>query len=103
MVRRESSTCLFCAINKQLRTSRQLVQELGREPTCEEIAQRMEVTVEEVGRNKKIAQQPLSFETPIGETGELHLSDFIEDNAVVSASDAAVSRSADESSLGPME
>jgi RNA polymerase primary sigma factor len=81
---------MFEAINKQIRASRQLVQELGREPTSEEIARRMEVTVEKVRRNKKIAQQPVSFETPIGEDEESHLGDFIEDKAVVSPSDAAI-------------
>lgn len=81
---------MFEAINKQLRTSRQLVQELGREPTSEEIAQRMEVPVEKVRGNKKIAQQPVSFETPIGEGDDSHLRDFIEDKAVVSPSDAAI-------------
>jgi RNA polymerase primary sigma factor len=81
---------MFEAINKQLRTSRQLVQELGREPTSEEIAQRMEIAVEKVRTNKKIAQQPLSFETPIGEDDEAHLGDFLEDKANVSPSDAAI-------------
>jgi RNA polymerase primary sigma factor len=81
---------MFEAINKQIRVSRQLVQELGREPTHEEIAQRMEVTVETVRANKKIAQQPMSLETPIGEEEESHLGDFIEDKAVVSPSGAAI-------------
>ena len=83
---------MFEAINKQVRTSRQLVQELGREPTSEEIAQRMEVPVEKVRSNKKVAQQPMSFETPIGDGDESHLGDFIEDKGVVSPSDAAISR-----------
>jgi len=81
---------MFEAINKQIRTSRQLVQELGREPSSEEIAKRMEIAVEKVRSNKKIAQQPVSFETPIGEDEESRLGDFIEDRAVVSPSDAAV-------------
>jgi len=81
---------MFEAINKQIRTSRQLVQELGREPSSEEIAKRMEVAVEKVRSNKKIAQQPVSFETPIGEDEESRLGDFIEDRGVVSPSDAAV-------------
>ena len=81
---------MFEAINKQIRTSRQLVQELGREPTSEEIAKRMDVAVEKVRRNRKIAQQPISFETPIGEDEDAHLGDFIEDKAVVSPSDAAI-------------
>ena len=83
---------MFEAINKQIRASRQLVQELGREPTSEEIAQRLDVAVEKVRANKKIAQQPMSFETPIGEEEESHLGDFIEDTGVVSPSDAAISR-----------
>jgi len=83
---------MFEAINKQVRTSRQLVQELGREPTAEEIAKRMDVAVEKVRANKRIAQQPVSFETPIGEEEESHLGDFIEDTGVVSPSDAAISR-----------
>ncbi len=77
-------------INKQYRTSQQLVQELGREPTSEEIASRMEIPVDAVRKTKKIAQQPLSFETPIGEDQETHLSDFVEDKGVVSPSDAAI-------------
>jgi RNA polymerase primary sigma factor len=81
---------MFEAINKQIRTSRQLVQELGREPTSEEIAQRMEVSVEKVRGNKKIAQRPVSFEAPIGEDEESRLGDFIEDQHVVSPSDAAI-------------
>ena len=78
-------------INKLIRTSRQLVQELGREPTSEEIAKRMDIPVDKVRRTKKIAQQPISLETPIGEEEDSHLGDFIEDKAVVSPSDAAIS------------
>ena len=78
-------------INKLVRTSRQLVQELGREPTSEEIAKRMDLPVDKVRRAKKIAQQPISLETPIGEEEGSHLGDFIEDKAVVSPSDAAIS------------
>ena len=77
-------------INKQARTSRQLVQELGREPTSEEIARRMDLPVDTVCKTKKIAQQPMSFETPIGEDEESHLGDFVEDKGVVSPSDAAI-------------
>jgi len=77
-------------INKLFRTSRQLVQELGREPTSEEIAKRMDIPVEKVRRTKKIAQQPMSLETPIGEEEDSHLGDFIEDKAVVSPSDAVI-------------
>jgi RNA polymerase primary sigma factor len=78
------------SINKQVRTSQQLLQEIGREPTSEEIAKRMDIPVEAVRRTKKIAQQPLSFETPIGEEDEAHLGDFIEDKNVESPSDAAI-------------
>jgi RNA polymerase primary sigma factor len=78
-------------INKQVRTSRQLVQEFGREPTSEEIAKRMEISVEMVVKTKKIAQQPISFETPIGEEEETHLGDFIEDKGAVSPADAVIS------------
>jgi RNA polymerase primary sigma factor len=77
-------------INKQARTSRQLVQELGREPTSEEIARRMDLSLDAVCKTKKIAQQPVSFETPIGEDEESHLGDFVEDKGVVSPSDAAI-------------
>jgi RNA polymerase primary sigma factor len=79
------------SINKQVRTSQQLLQELGREPTSEEIAKRMDISVEAVRRTKKIAQQPLSFETPIGEEDEAHLGDFIEDKNIESPADAAIS------------
>lgn len=77
-------------INQQVRTSQRLVQELGREPTSEEIAKRMDIPVDLVRRTKKIAQQPLSFETPIGEDQDTHLGDLVEDKAVVSPSDAAI-------------
>jgi RNA polymerase primary sigma factor len=77
-------------INKQVRTSQQLVQELGREPTSEEIAKRMDIPVDAVRKTKKIAQLPMSFETPLGDEGESHLGDFIEDKAVLSPSDAAI-------------
>ena len=77
-------------INQQVRTSQRLVQELGREPTSEEIAARMDLPVDVVRRTKKIAQQPLSFETPIGEDQETHLGDLVEDKGVASPSDAAI-------------
>jgi len=77
-------------INKQARTSQQLVQELGREPSSEEIAKRMDIPVDTVRRTKKIAQLPMSFETPVGDEGDSHLGDFIEDKAVLSPSDAAI-------------
>ena len=69
-------------INKLVRTSRQLVQELGREPTSEEIAKRMDIPVSKVRKILKIAQEPISLETPIGEEEDSHLGDFIEDKAV---------------------
>jgi RNA polymerase primary sigma factor len=81
---------MFGAINKQIRTSRQLVQELGREPTSEELAQRLEVNVEMVCTTKKVAQQPMSLGTPIGKDGESDLGDIIEDKAYVSPSDAVI-------------
>jgi RNA polymerase primary sigma factor len=78
-------------INKLVRTQRQLVQELGREPTSEEIAQRMEIPVDKVRKTRKIAQQPISVETPIGEDEDSHLGDFIEDKTAVSPSEAVLS------------
>ena len=68
-------------INKLIRTSRQLVQELGREPTSEEIAKRMDIPVAKVKKVLKIAQEPISLETPIGEEEDSHLGDFIEDRS----------------------
>ena len=80
-------------INKLVRTSRQLVQELGREPTSEEIAKRMDIPVAKVRKILKIAQEPISLKTPIGEEEDSHLGDFIEDKAVVSPSDAVINLS----------
>ena len=77
-------------INKLIRTSRQLVQELGREPTSEEIAKRMDIPVAKVRKVLKIAQEPISLETPIGEEEDSHLGDFIEDRGVVSPADAVI-------------
>jgi len=77
-------------INKLIRTSRQLVQELGREPTPEEIAAKMDVPVEKVRKVLKIAQEPISLETPIGEEEDSHLGDFIEDKQVVSPVDSII-------------
>jgi len=77
-------------INKLARCTRQLVQELGREPTSEELARRMDTTVERVRSARKIAQTPMSFETPIGEEEDAHLGDFIEDKTVASPSEAAI-------------
>jgi RNA polymerase primary sigma factor len=80
-------------INKLARCTRQLVQELGREPTSEELAKRLDITVEKVRQTRKIAQTPISFETPIGEEQDSHLGDFIEDKAVISPSEAAMNLS----------
>ncbi|MDD5542440.1 MAG: RNA polymerase sigma factor RpoD [Acidobacteriia bacterium] len=77
-------------INQQFRTRRQLAQELGYEPTSEEIAKRLNIPVDSVRKTKKIAQYPVSFETPIGEGEETHLGDFVEDKRVVSPLDAAI-------------
>ena len=77
-------------INKLARCSRQLVQELGREPSCEELAKRLDVTVEKVRHARKIAQTPISFETPIGEEGDSHLGDFIEDKTSASPAETAI-------------
>lgn len=76
-------------INKLVRVSRQLLQELGREPTPEEIAQVMDLSVEKVREIMKIAQEPVSLETPIGEEDDSHLGDFIEDQEALAPSDAA--------------
>jgi RNA polymerase primary sigma factor len=73
-----------------VRTQRQLVQELGREPTSEEIAKRMDIPVAKVRKILKIAQEPISLETPIGEEEDSHLGDFIEDRGVVSPADAVI-------------
>ena len=77
-------------INKLIRTSRALVQELGREPTSEEIARRMDIPVSKVRKVLKIAQEPISLETPIGEEEDSHLGDFIEDRTAVSPSEAVI-------------
>ncbi|HLC43364.1 MAG TPA: RNA polymerase sigma factor RpoD [Methylomirabilota bacterium] len=80
-------------INKLIRTSRQLVQELGREPTPEEIGVKMDVPVEKVRKVLKIAQEPISLETPIGEEEDSHLGDFIEDKQVVSPVESIITLS----------
>lgn len=77
-------------INKLIRTSRQLVQENGREPSPEEIAERMQLPLEKVRKVLKIAKEPISLETPIGEEEDSHLGDFIEDKAVVSPIEAVI-------------
>ncbi len=76
-------------INRMIRTSRQLVQELGREPTTEEIAARMNLPVERVEEIRQISQEPVSLETPIGEEEDSHLGDFIQDDNVVVPADRA--------------
>ncbi|MBR6230939.1 MAG: RNA polymerase sigma factor RpoD [Lachnospiraceae bacterium] len=76
-------------INKLIRVSRQLLQDLGREPTPEEIAEKMDLSVERVREILKISQEPVSLETPIGEEEDSHLGDFIQDDNVPSPADAA--------------
>ncbi len=75
-------------INKLIRTSRLLVQELGREPTSEEIAKRMDIPVSKVRKVLKIAQEPISLETPIGEEEDSHLGDFIEDKSILNPAES---------------
>ncbi len=77
-------------INKLIRTSRYLVQEIGREPTPEEIAEKMDIPIEKVRKVLKIAKEPISLETPIGEEEDSHLGDFIEDKSVVSPLEAVI-------------
>ena len=77
-------------INKLIRTSRYLVQEMGKEPSPEEIAEKMEIPIEKVRRVLKIAKEPISLETPIGEEEDSHLGDFIEDKKFSIPSDAAI-------------
>jgi len=96
-------------INKLIRTSRYLVQEIGREPTPEEIAEKMETPLDKVRKVLKIAKEPISLETPIGEEEDSHLGDFIEDKAVISPQEAVISANLSEqtrrvlSSLTPRE
>jgi RNA polymerase primary sigma factor len=78
-------------INKLIRTSRSLVQELGREPSSEEIARKMDIPVSKVRKVLKIAQEPISLETPIGEEEDSHLGDFIEDRTIANPADAVIS------------
>ena len=75
-------------INKLIRTSRALVQELGREPTSEEIAKKMDIPVSKVRKVLKIAQEPISLETPIGEEEDSHLGDFIEDRSILNPAES---------------
>jgi RNA polymerase primary sigma factor len=83
-------------INKLVRTSRQLVQELGREPNPDEIADRMDMPVDKVHKVLKIAKEPISLETPIGEEEDSHLGDLIEDKSLIAPNDAVVSISLSE-------
>jgi len=83
-------------INKLIRTSRYLVQEIGREPTPEEIADKMELPLDKVRKVLKIAKEPISLETPIGEEEDSHLGDFIEDKAITSPSEAVLNMSLSE-------
>ncbi len=87
-------------INKLIRTSRQLVQEYGREPTSEEIAKRMDLPVQKVRKVLKIAQEPISLETPIGEEEDSHLGDFIEDRGIVSPAEAVINLNLKEQTEG---
>ncbi|MEC7948052.1 MAG: RNA polymerase sigma factor RpoD [Myxococcota bacterium] len=84
-------------INKLVRTQRHLVQEMGREPTPEEIAEKMEIPVDKVRKIQKIAKEPISLETPIGEEEDSHLGDFIEDKNIASPGDNVVTSSLEES------
>src|SRR5919199_687529 len=86
-------------INKLIRTSRYLVQELGREPSTEEIAKKMDIPVEKVRKVLKIAKEPISLETPIGEDKDSHLGDFIEDKKVISPLEAAMKLNLKEQTL----
>ena len=90
-------------INKLIRTSRALVQEFGREPSCDEIAKRMGMPVQKVRKVLKIAQEPISLETPIGEEEDSHLGDFIEDNAVMSPSEAVINLNLKEQTMAVLK
>ena len=83
-------------INKLVRTQRHLVQEMGREPTPEEIAEKMEIPVDKVRKIQKIAKEPISLETPIGEEEDSHLGDFIEDKNIASPADNVITNSLEE-------
>ncbi|MCZ6465615.1 MAG: sigma-70 family RNA polymerase sigma factor, partial [Proteobacteria bacterium] len=78
-------------INKLVRATRHLVQVLGREPTAEELSVKMELPIEKVRMVLKIAKEPISLETPVGEEDDSHLGDFIEDKSAVSPQDAVIS------------
>jgi RNA polymerase primary sigma factor len=78
-------------LNKLVRTTRALVQQLGREPSPEEIAEKMDLPVEKVRKVQKLAKEPLSLDTPVGDSEDAHLGDFIEDRSVISPADAVIS------------
>src|SRR5690606_17546019 len=78
------------SINKLIRANRALVQELGREPTPEEIAEKMQVPLEKVRKILKIAKEPLALETPVGDDGDSHLGDFIEDKNAINPASAVI-------------
>jgi len=84
-------------INKLIRTSRYLVQELGREPTPEEIAEKMEMPLDKVRKVLRIAKEPISLETPIGEEEDSHLGDFIEDKSIVSPVETVINNNLEDS------
>jgi RNA polymerase primary sigma factor len=86
-------------INKLVRTTRQLVQEIGREPTPEEIAERMDLPVDKVRKVLKIAKEPISLETPIGEEKDSHLGDFIEDKKIASPAESVIRMNLKEQTL----
>jgi RNA polymerase primary sigma factor len=90
-------------INKLIRTSRYLVQEIGREPTPEEIAEKMEMPLDKVRKVLKIAKEPISLETPIGEEEDSHLGDFIEDKGVISPQEAVISANLSEQTRKVLE
>ena len=83
---------LIETINKVIRTSRYLVQQYGREPSAEEIAQQMEMPADKVRKVLKIVKEPVSLETPIGDDEESSLGDFVEDRQTLSPADAAMAR-----------
>src|SRR5207244_13144407 len=90
-------------INKLVRTTRQLVQEIGREPTPEEIAGRLELPVDKVRKVLKIAKEPISLETPIGEEKDSHLGDFIEDKKVASPAESVIRTNLKEKTLKALQ
>jgi RNA polymerase primary sigma factor len=87
---------MFEAINKLIRTSRNLVQELGREPTPEEIAKKVEFPLDKVRKVLKMVKEPISLETPVGENGDSCLGDLIEDKKIASPGESAVNRNLQE-------